>query len=799
MALINLYIFLLIQCADLGIIVGNDLTNGDLNVSKLATFLGLEVRCINVENDSLSMSDFIDENGFILKGIGVSHATLCNFVDSTGLFKLSKYVESGGNLLIYGVKSVLPLNKIKYFLGYKLDTVECVQSTGEETYVISKLHPEMTLEFTGMQFPFRQGHFDYVQKNVDINNKNVIVFLENGIVFSVYEIGDGFLFLDSGYQSHSLGSAYFKPLYSAEYFSLLVPMLFYLKYVFGDECWHGFKDYANLTIDDPWLVQPFYHIDYFQLLNEMDAHNFHTTIAFIPKNFVYTQQEVADLFVQRRDRYSIVQHGNNHDGREFYFPSQQQVDSMCQALGGVWCDTTIHFPRPLNDQLADMLEGLTRLYEHERRFGIRFGKIMVFPWGLAPLVTLPLLKSCNYIATVNGQIVPLGEHFPPKWDYGVHPCEDYFADFPLIWRQHPCSSYNPPVFEKENWPFILFLDRPLLLYSHQHQIFGDGMDGFNPAADFIYDSIWGEVEWASLEDIVKHLYWQKINDDGFVQIWSWTSDLVVTNPYDCAKVFHLFKYETQNIPIRSVYIDDMEVAYSLVSDTLWLEFELGPRDSCEVKIIYGDSWEDFVILPQRVGFIEPDTLFFWIFNYGLDGGICPHTVRGYSGESEDTLLALGVTSLLEAGESLVVEISGIVPDCYDSLCIELDPYNVVYEAREDNNTVKVDFSTLFRRNQEQRLCGELQGLSGCRSVSKKDSTVGGLEGQYHSGDAKSYNVSLYDVSGRLIGRKGSINSHIEAYKFPQLMIENLKSGIYFVILDDTISHERIVKKVLVLK
>ncbi|RLB00743.1 MAG: hypothetical protein DRG83_11110, partial [Deltaproteobacteria bacterium] len=195
MALINLYIFLLIQCADLGIIVGNDLTNGDLNVSKLATFLGLEVRCINVENDSLSMSDFIDESGFILKGIGVSHATLSNFVDSAGLFKLSKYVESGGNLLIYGVKSVLPLNKIKYFLGYRLDTVECVQSTGEETYVISKLHPEITLEFTGMQFPFCQGHFDYVQKNVDINNRNVIVFLENGIVFSVYEIGDGLLFL----------------------------------------------------------------------------------------------------------------------------------------------------------------------------------------------------------------------------------------------------------------------------------------------------------------------------------------------------------------------------------------------------------------------------------------------------------------------------------------------------------------------------------------------------------------------------------------------------------------------------
>src|SRR6201999_2100068 len=68
-------------------------------------------------------------------------------------------------------------------------------------------------------------------------------------------------------------------------FSSVAPYVLFLSHAAGDYAWHSPGHYANLTIDDAWLIQPYGYLDYKALLVEMDAHNFHTTAAFVPWNF----------------------------------------------------------------------------------------------------------------------------------------------------------------------------------------------------------------------------------------------------------------------------------------------------------------------------------------------------------------------------------------------------------------------------------------------------------------------------------------------------------------------------------
>lgn len=85
----------------------------------------------------------------------------------------------------------------------------------------------------------------------------------------------------------------------AEDFSPLAPAMMFVRYAAGERGWHADGHYANLTVDDAWLTQPYGHLDYEGLLAEMEKHNFHTTIAFIPWNFDRSEPKLVHLFFPR--------------------------------------------------------------------------------------------------------------------------------------------------------------------------------------------------------------------------------------------------------------------------------------------------------------------------------------------------------------------------------------------------------------------------------------------------------------------------------------------------------------------
>jgi hypothetical protein len=251
-------------------------------------------------------------------------------------------------------------------------------------------------------------------------------------------------------------------------------------------------------------------------------------------------------------------------------------------------DEQLQTARPLADQEADILQGLSRMMEHRINTGLTFDKVMVFPWGISPENTLVLLKKYNFLATVNIEDIPLDATRPSDWDYGMYQANMDYGNFPTLIRRHP-GTYLP--FTPQIQPFIfdLFIDKPALFSSHMYEggLFDTGLDAFSPVADQI-NQLPGEIEWKSLGYIMKHLYLEKRNDDGSVDVKMYTNNLILSNGTDDDKNYHISKEEDLNVPIKSLSINGFDFPYRIAEGFLDIDVILPANSTIEILISYGD-------------------------------------------------------------------------------------------------------------------------------------------------------------------------------------------------------------------
>ena len=360
--------------------------------------------------------------------------------------------------------------------------------------------------------------------------------------------------------------------------------MMFLRYSYGDECWHREIDYANLTIDDPFLVEPYGNLKFEELLHQMGNDNFHTTIAFIPWNYDRSNPEVRKFFLGHLRKYSIVIHGNNHDHYEFYKYNRVA----------------------LKEQEKDIIEALNRMEEFKKLTGIPYDKVMIFPHGIAPEKTLELLKRYDFVATVNNQDVPLETKRPQSTFYGMEPAIMDYANFPVL-KRHSIQGYRIWSFRKAEsgvevapYVFDLFIDKPVLIVAHQ-DFFFSGIDAFSSTADTIND-LAGEIRWTSLGNILKHLYLEKTNDGGSVDVRMYGNKLVLSNKSGSKRLYHIRKKETLNVPISKVTINGVEANYIVENDTLEVDEVIPPGGSMELKIIYDEEIRNIANFPT--GFLR---------------------------------------------------------------------------------------------------------------------------------------------------------------------------------------------------
>jgi polysaccharide pyruvyl transferase WcaK-like protein/peptidoglycan/xylan/chitin deacetylase (PgdA/CDA1 family) len=344
------------------------------------------------------------------------------------------------------------------------------------------------------------------------------------------------------------------------FFSSIAGLAMFMRQAAGESAWHLPGAYANLTVDDPWLVEPYGNLGYRALLEEMEKHNFHTTIAFVPWNYDRSQPEVVSLFQEHADRFSLCIHGNNHNHREFGEYAIQ----------------------PLARQEDNLKQALARMEELKKATGLPYDRVMVFPHAIAPAETLGLLKKANYWATVNSEKVPLGASAPADRLLALRQWTLAFGGFPSIKR----TSAEVPV-SHEAIAINAFLGNPQLFYVHQ-EVFEDKIGAFDSTADEI-NRVEPSIQWKSLGYIVRHLYLMQLRSDGDYDVSAVSPLLELANPTSRRVVFHVHRVEEPAAPLHLLMVDGAPSKYQVAHNEVQFDVVLEPRQTRHIDMSYGDG------------------------------------------------------------------------------------------------------------------------------------------------------------------------------------------------------------------
>lgn len=353
-------------------------------------------------------------------------------------------------------------------------------------------------------------------------------------------------------------------------FLQIAPLMMFLRHACGERCWHSPGYYANLTIDDPWLTEPYGHLSYFSLLKQMQKANFHTTIAFIPWNYDRSEPELVPLLHDHPERFSICVHGNNHDHREFYRYK-----------------TTIKDPwpaRPLKAQEADIQQAIARMEEFRRLTGLPYERVMVFPHGIAPSNTLSILKKLNFLATSNVDNIPLGSKTT----------SDTLLGFTLEFENFvSLDRYSARDVTQSDVAMNLFLGNPLLMFGH-HDLFKDGSNAFNRTAETI-NVLEPDTEWRSLGYIAQRLYRQRVRKDGGYDVSVFSRKIELENASDRHLTYHVRKAESFMPPVRQVTVGGSPYPYERLPGELALTIDIPSGKSRIIEVEYQNDFDPALI------------------------------------------------------------------------------------------------------------------------------------------------------------------------------------------------------------
>jgi hypothetical protein len=340
-------------------------------------------------------------------------------------------------------------------------------------------------------------------------------------------------------------------------FSSLAPFILFLSHAAGDYAWHLDGHYANLTIDDAWLVQRYGHLDYAALLVEMEKHNFHTTIAFIPWNFDRSKADIVALFRAHPERFSICVHGNDHTHREF---GSYDTNS-------------------LKDQVADIKQAVARMERFTALTGIPYDRFMVFPHGVAPEPTFSALKAYEFLGTANAENVPLGNTFPADSAFLLRSYTGAYAGLLSLSRYSGAGAVPRTEIAVQS-----FLGNPLLFYGHEN-LFEKGIGAFNPFVDLVKQGE-PDAQWTSLGEIARHSHLVRRRGDGGFDVWMFSNEMDLNNPTERDAVFYISKREDFAPAIRSLRIDGAPVAFERSGHVITLRAVIPGRQVRKFRLAY---------------------------------------------------------------------------------------------------------------------------------------------------------------------------------------------------------------------
>lgn len=270
-----------------------------------------------------------------------------------------------------------------------------------------------------------------------------------------------------------------------------VALIQFLRSLSGEQDWRPQPLRAAFVFDDPNLRWRSYgFIDYRRLLEHADAHGYHVAMAMIPLDAGRPHRATVSLFAERRDRLSLVVHGNDHVKRELL--------ALTDA----------------GSALAMAAQAMRRIERFERRSGLRVDRVMMPPHGLCSEDVSRALAAVGFDALSAIHPLPWTERPPASPLLAAWRPAEFVGGCAVIPRI-PLTSTIADI------ALRAFLDHPMVIYGHHEDLAG-GLEPLAEAAERV--NRLGDVEWTSVGEIALSNYAQRSAGDGVE---------VEVEPYSC--------------------------------------------------------------------------------------------------------------------------------------------------------------------------------------------------------------------------------------------------------------------------
>jgi hypothetical protein len=509
---------------------GSSAEQGQLEVATTFYGLNLKVVVVNSADDDTAFRELVTREETV--GIAIA-ANALTVINQTALLRALHGRTSNVPVLILGVTPDVDPSVLRSWSGGATSGSRGLGSPLHSQYVFGRIDG-LTSQISDLEVPLRAGDLSYLVLEEHAAAQRITSVRDGDELFPVFiknRVQQQNLFVAAAVPSDESSSAG-EDVVNA--FLQTAPAMMFVKYCVGERGWHALHHYANLTVDDPWLRQPYGYVDYEGLLEEMERHKFHTTIAFIPWNYDRSEPAVVSLFRNHPDRFSIAIHGDNHDHKEF----------------------TDYKSRPLPVQIANIEQSLARMEKFRALTGIDYDLVMVFPHSIPPEKTLAALKTYNYLATINSTNVPQGDIKPSSPLFGLRPVTLSFAGFPSVSRYSMATPITRALLAIND-----YLDNPLFFYGHSDDL-AKGVDAFDAVADEA-NKLQPDTEWRSLREIVRHLYLLKLRKDSNYDVLGFANNICLDNVGRANSTFYVRKQETDAQTINSVQVDGQPYLYQV--------------------------------------------------------------------------------------------------------------------------------------------------------------------------------------------------------------------------------------------
>jgi hypothetical protein len=322
----------------------------------------------------------------------------------------------------------------------------------------------------------------------------------------------------------------------------------------GERAWHVDTVYANFTIDDPWLREPYGGLSYSRELDRMERFNFHTTIGFVPWNFGRSDPAVAGIVRAHPQRFSIAVHGNNHDHEEFGEHNSIETSDK------------------------NIRQALARMDEFSRRTGVPYDRVMVFPQQVASDEVLGLLRKHQFACTVN-----LQNRRDLRLDPGAR--GSLWEGFVRSGQGAPSLKRELPTTPMTYLAVLALLGRPLLLHAHQDYYLDHD---FTEIARRI-NAMSIPIQWAGLGQICGSLWLRRLAADGHYEVVLYGTRSRVRNPAGERRLFRFMQPVSAAVGVRSIEVDGRSVPFKAGSDSITFEAELEGSSTALVVTRYADE------------------------------------------------------------------------------------------------------------------------------------------------------------------------------------------------------------------